>query len=261
MAEVNEDGFPGLQEPFVAPTINLSIILDVSPSMEERWSQTLSGINEYLGSLRKDQQENEQDYKVTMITFSNRVDKIYDNVVLDALPTFTEKNLRPTGSGTALYKAIHETITPISETGPVLIVIITDGEDNQSSSTDQHLADTVLTERQKLGNYTYAYLGVAKEAWGNAARLHTAGAMLRGSSVNMNSRDYSASIYDSSSKGLAGSTVRYSKMMRHNEAARRVGVSSVSMSVTNFFDENADAPAVTATKIPDSDIPGWQTGK
>lgn len=256
----NEDGFPGLQEPFVPPTINLHIILDVSPSMEERWPQTLSGLNEYMYSLRKDQQDNNQDYQVTMTTFSNQVEKIYDRVVLDKLPTFSSKNLSPYGSGTALYKAIHQTLTPIDVTGPVLVVIITDGEDNQSTMTDQETADKVLTERQKLGNYTFAYLGVAKEAWGNVARFRSAQSFLGATSRNITAAAYDSSLYDASAKGLAGSTLRYSRAMRSN-AVRHAP--QASMNVSKFFDDtpNPDNPVDSSPACATSNADGWQTGK
>jgi hypothetical protein len=254
----NEDGFPGLQEPFVPPTINLHIILDVSPSMVERWPQTLSGLNEYMYSLRKDQKDNNQDYQVTMTTFSDHVEKIYDRVVLDKLPTFSSQNLSPYGSGTALYRAIHETLTPINETGPVLVVIITDGEDNSSTRTDQDLADKLIADRQKLGNYTYAYLGVAKEAWGNTVRMARSANLFRGaSSNNMDAAAYTAAVFDASSKGLAGSTLRYSRAMRSN-AVRHAP--QASMNVSKFFDDTPDeTPESPATAI--SNAQGWESGK
>ena len=254
----NEDGFPGLQEEFVPPTINLHVILDVSPSMVDRWPQTLSGLNEYMYSLRKDQQDNNQDYEVSMTAFSSSAEKIYDRVVLDKIPTFSSKNLSPYGSGTALYKAIHETLTPIDKTGPVLVVIITDGEDNQSTRTDQDLADKVLADRQALGNYTYAYLGVAKEAWGNTARLARSGMSLFRSSNNMLDSAYTAAVYDASSKGLAGSTLRYSRAMRSN-AVRHAP--QASMNVSKFFDETPDETPADSPATAISNAQGWESGK
>ena len=256
----NEDGFPGLQEEFVPPTINLHVILDVSPSMVERWPQTLSGLNEYIYSLRQDQKDNNQDYEVSMTTFSDHVEKIYDRVVLDKLPTFSSKNLKPYGSGTALYRAIHETVTPIDKTGPVLVVIITDGEDNCSTRIDQDVADKVLADRQKLGNYTYAYLGVAKEAWGNTVRLSRS-SFLGATSRNMAASDYSAAVFDGSSKGLAGSTLRYSRAMRSSAMSH---APQASMNVAKFFDDNTDTPEETPVDSPAtaiSNAKGWESGK
>lgn len=270
------DGFPGLQEPFVAPTINLLMILDVSPSMEDRWPQTISGLNEYFASLRKDQKDNEQDYKVTIVTFSNRVETIYDGVVLDKIPTFTEKNLSPYGSGTALYKAIVETLTPVNETGPVLVVIVTDGEDNSSTRDHQDTALKLIDDRQKLGNYTYAYLGVAKEAWGTTARVSA----FRGASSNNVSADANLmSLYAASdSKSLTGSTLRYSRAMRSASMTNHsAGAPVVSMNVSKFFDDtegdvtsDESSPACATSNAtgdiasqpfgPRSNSFGWQTG-
>lgn len=227
----NEDGIPGLQEPIVPKPIHLYLILDVSPSMATRWAQTISGLNEYMASLRKDQEDNNQPYNVTMTTFSADVETRYDGVELDAIPTFTEKNMQRHGWGTALYDAVGQVVPKINTTDPVLVVVITDGEDNQSRSWHENSISQLLDERQKLGNYTYAYLGVSKEAWGQAAKINN----FRSSNNNVTEASF-RSAFSSDSAGLAGATQRYAVSMRKSQAT------GTSMNVSNFY---ADAPAGT----------------
>lgn len=233
--QINDD-IRGLHEAFVPVTIHLHLILDVSPSMKTRWSQTISGLNEYLDSLRKDQADNDQPYKVTITTFSATVKKIYDEVELDNIPTFTEVNFQPSGYGTALYDAVGKTVTDIKEDGPVLIVILTDGEENSSAKWNETKVSTLLDERQKLGNYTYAYLGVAKEGWGNAA---TMGNAIKGSSRNTTAGAYGASTYTLGANSLASRTCSFSSVMRSNTAAGGPA-GGAPMSVSQFFDDSVD---------------------
>jgi len=224
-----QDGFPGLQEPFTPKPIHLHLILDVSPSMRKRWDQTLSGLNEYFDSLRQDQKTNDQPYVVTVTTFSADSHTPFEGVELDTIPTFTEKNLSPHGWGTALYDACGPTIEKINTDDPVLVMIVTDGEENSSRKWDETRLSKLMEERSKLGNYTYAYLGVAKEAWGNAAKM---GAAVTRSASNMSAQDYGAGTYHD----LAGQTVMYSRSMRNNSVLKSAG-QNVSMSVDNFFDQ------------------------
>lgn len=224
-----------------APTIHLTLILDGSPSMINRWPQTISGLNEYFATLRADQADNSQAYKVTMIQFSNTSETLYDNVELDSIPTFTARNLRPNGHGTALWNAVGDAVTKIETTEPVLVVVLTDGEENASHRWNELTVPVLMDTREKLGNYTYAYLGVTKEAWGNASNM---GAGMHRNANNTVATSYGASTYT----GLAGATVKYASSMRSMRASGQAACS-----VQSFWDGNtsadtaADEASITST--------------
>lgn len=225
------DGVPGL---LAVPTIHLHLILDVSPSMRTRWPQTISGLNEYMDAIRKDQSDNDQPYRVTMTTFSADVETPYNNVELDSIPKFTNENLQPHGWGTALYDAIGPTVQAIDTTEAVLVVIITDGEENSSQNWDSDKLTKLMDERQARGNYTYAYLGVSKEAWGNAAKI---GSTVTRSMSNITADAYNTGTYTGTEKSLGTRTVAYSAMMRSNSAM------GAALNVNNFFED--DIPTQT----------------
>lgn len=228
-----------------APTIHLHLILDVSPSMDVRWPQTLSGLNEYFDTLRKDQAAEGQPYRVTMTTFSKNVTTLYDNVVLDVIPRFTEDNLSPYGWGTALWDAVGETVTKIETTEPVLVVVLTDGDENSSSIWDRQKVSTLMDAREKMGNYTYAYLGVTKEAWANSTAM---GAGMLRNSANTVASDYGIGTYTK----LAAATTSYTRGMRSMKSA---GLEANHMNIASFWsvtptqitDEDLDAVSVTTT--------------
>ena len=195
-------------DPVASPTIHLNILLDISTSMYSRWHQTISGLNEYIESLRLD----DHNYKVTITEFGleNEVRDLCSEADLDKVPHFDGTSYQPHGRGTALWGAVGITLKKVNTTEPVLFVVITDGEENSSHTWNQDSVNTLIAERQKLGNYTFAYLGVAIEAWGNASAV----AAFAASSCNLQSSDYSSDTY----KGLATLTRSYSRTMSVNSA-------------------------------------------
>jgi uncharacterized protein YegL len=153
-----------------APTINLHLLIDISTSMISRWKQTISGLNEYVDALRQDSSS----YKITITEFGleSEVVDLYKDVDLDKIQKFDEANFYPHGRGTALWGAVGITLSKITATGPVLFIVITDGEDNSSHTYGSSSVNALIEDRKKLGNYTFAYLGVAKEAWGQETQVN-----------------------------------------------------------------------------------------
>lgn len=202
-----------------APTIHLHIILDISPSMAARWSQTIGGLNEYIAGLRND----EAKYLVTITQFGleHEVQDLYTDADLDSVSKFDEKNFQPNGHGTALWGAVGKSLTKINTNDPVLFVVITDGEENSSATFTSADVNKLIEDRQKLGNYTFAYLGVAKEAWGNEAKVRAFAA----SSQNMTAQDYDIGTY----RSLTTLTSSYSCNMIKNASV------GAAMNVQNFF--------------------------
>lgn len=231
------------------PTIHVNLVVDESPSMLGRWPQTISGLNEYFDSLRQDQIENHQDYRVTMVVFGDHSRRLYNDVILDSIPKFTHENFKCAGNGTALWDAVGDAIEKINTSEPVLFVVLTDGEENMSRNWDKTKVNALMEERAKLGNYTYAYLGVTKDSWGNAAGMTR--------SMSVNNIGSSAAAYAGSYTALGSSSRSYSSSIRGASALRKMAATpeaanAVSMSVTNFWDgttsdENSNTVVTTTT--------------
>lgn len=224
--------------------IDVVLVLDRSISMKPAWPQTISGLNEYFQSLRV--QENEElEYRITMFNFYGKVEKMYDRVTLDTIPTFREDRIKADQYGTALYDAVGEALSLPEVTNPALVVIITDGEENSSRKFYQYDVQKMITSKKALGNYTFVYLGASEEAWGASTTFSAPGNTTRGtvasraddfhnltrsmmsytSSMNANSRMY---------RSISGTTV--------NSADTGL-TRGVTLSTETFYDQ----PTTTTT--------------
>lgn len=242
-----------------APTVHLHILLDISTSMCGRWSQTISGLNEYIEARRLD----ETPYKVTITQFGleKEVIDLYTEANLDDIRKFDAKKFYPNGSGTALWGAVGISLKKINTSEPVLFIVITDGEENSSHSYSSEAVDKLIDERQKLNNYTFAYLGVDKAAWGQESQVRAFAA----SHSNVTKDSYGAETY----RSLSAMTASYSSAMHNNSLLRSAGHHNVNMSVTNLFSPEPPAEdetlVATVTSANGTVAPGgsggWQTGE
>lgn len=147
------------------------IILDESGSMSAIYNQALTGINEVLSGIRKNQEEHpDQQHYVSIVTFEgNGVSGIKtrrDRVAIRKVEDFTKKDYRP-GGCTPLYDAMGVTLNAlegkIHESDRVMATIITDGYENAS---EEYSGKTVkaLVARLREKNWAFAYIGANQEA-------------------------------------------------------------------------------------------------
>ena len=116
------------------------IILDESGSMSSIYNQALSGINEVLSGIRRNQEDYpDQHHYVTIVTFEGSgvsgIKTRRDRVAIDRIEDFTKNDYRP-GGCTPLYDAMGVTLNAlegkIHEDDRVMATIITDGYENAS---------------------------------------------------------------------------------------------------------------------------------
>jgi hypothetical protein len=208
--------------------IEVNVILDRSVSMITSWGPTISGLNEYVDSLRA-QESSEIEYRLTLMTFCGTNEVLYDRAPLSEIPTFTTNSIRANGSGTALYDAVGTSLHTLETSNPTLIVIITDGEENVSRTYSQSMVKEMIQAKTKLGNYTFVYLGVAEDAWGASSVFAAPGNTAKGT-VTTRGMDFS---------NLASATGIYTSSMVNNSVLRSAG-ESVLMSTSNFYDDHAE---------------------
>lgn len=146
-------------------TLNVSFLLDMTGSMNSVKDATISGFNEYIGSLKA----RKADIRFTLTLFnSDCIKTLYKGVPLADVKPLDAATYQP-DSTTPLYDAIGRTIheTQTSLTGDkeeVLFVTMTDGHENASHEYSQQKVFDLVKSKEKDG-WTLAFLGANMDSW------------------------------------------------------------------------------------------------
>ena len=160
------------------------IILDESGSMSSIYNETLQGMNEVLGGIRKNQEEfPDQKHFVTIVTFGGcgmtGVKTRRDRVPIQNVQNFTEKDYRP-GGCTPLYDAMGRTLNEleglVTADDRVFATIITDGLENASEEYSGRTVKSMVERLRKKG-WVFAYIGANQDSIEVARDLHIANAL------------------------------------------------------------------------------------
>lgn len=147
------------------PRTVVGIIQDRSSSMASRRTQTISGFNEYLETLQK---ESKGEVLLTLTQFNTVSTNLYTSKAIAEVEPLTLRTYQPAGA-TALYDAVVETIHAMDPTirkdDKIIVVIMTDGEEN-SSVRHRFLYEvaSVLDAKRQAG-WEILFLGAGEDAW------------------------------------------------------------------------------------------------
>lgn len=135
------------------------IVLDESGSMNSVRKQMIDSINDFL---LEQKQISERPAAFTLVRFSDIVTRGDANVPLVEVSPLTMEDYSPDGY-TALYDAVGSTINWFREEKEVLMVIVTDGQENAST---KYKKDEVLrmTEEKKTTGWSFVYLSCDLES-------------------------------------------------------------------------------------------------
>lgn len=146
-------------------------IVDSSGSMGPLVDDTIGGFN----NLLEEQKNVGGDCKVTFVKFDSLVETVFENVDIEDVEPLTRDTYR-CGGWTALYDAIGCTVhsvgqrlaeTPEDERPErVLVVIITDGEENVSQEYKNrlsHIKEMIKHQEEKY-NWEFVFLGANIDA-------------------------------------------------------------------------------------------------
>lgn len=123
------------------------ICLDQSGSMDTMKKEVVSGLKKFF------EEQQTTNPEVSLYTFDTTVTTVYENVSLSNKPMFEYK---PNGY-TALYDAIKTAIQKAEKIFNVVFVVITDGEDNSSSTTGT-AAQEMLKKQETEYNWKTIYM-------------------------------------------------------------------------------------------------------
>lgn len=149
-------------QPVTAPLL-LGVILDASGSMSSMVDQVISGFNEYITSNRDNPLA-----RFVLTTLGGTVRPGRIQPITEVVP-LNPQTYRPDG-GTPLYDAIKVTLELMeAETADEarLVVILTDGANNQGTTSREEVRDKIeaLTATTR---WTFAYVGANQDAWAAA---------------------------------------------------------------------------------------------
>jgi hypothetical protein len=138
------------------------ILLDRSGSMAQRWDETLVSVNAYVKELAAKPES--ESTEITLAVFDYQSTMHFDILrtavaVKDFIP-LTPTEVSPRG-WTPLYDAIARIVSLAEEANPSnsCIIIMTDGAENMSRSTNRATAKAAL-DRVRGRNWQVMFLGV-----------------------------------------------------------------------------------------------------
>lgn len=182
----------------------VNFILDKSGSMSSVREATISGFNEYIGTLKKDAKA---DYEFTLTLFDTKITRPFIGENIKAVDELTATEYNPDGN-TALYDAVCSTIRGVKEKKgqKVITIIMTDGQENASKEYTEKDMKALITEREAQGNWKFVYLGANQDSYAVAQKYGISHGAI--SNFNATKRGIGASMAT-----MATATVNYAQVV------------------------------------------------
>ncbi len=155
---------------------DITIILDRSGSMESVKSDTIGGFNSFLG----EQQKVEGEAALSLVQFDDQYEVVYSDRDINLADKLTVETFVPRGM-TALYDAIGRTINAVGERlsglpetdrpDKVLIVILTDGEENSSQEFRAATIGEMIKHQRDVYKWEFMFIGANQDAVLSASEI------------------------------------------------------------------------------------------
>ena len=149
------------------------MVLDKSGSMYGLTDDTIGGFNSMIQKYR----EQKLPVRVTTVLFNNKSDILHDRQDIATVKELTDKDYVASGT-TALLDALGESLTRLSnlpdvkdsKDTQVVVVIITDGQENSSTEYKKATIKDMISDLQKKG-WKFMFLGANIDAVSEAGSL------------------------------------------------------------------------------------------
>jgi uncharacterized protein YegL len=154
----------------------IAVIADESGSMAALTKETINGFNSFLAEQKLVPGE----ASLTLVTFNSSHRTVHDFVKLADVPALTTNDYQPNGY-TALLDAVGTTIDSLGarleampeEERPskVILLIMTDGEENSSKKFAKDKIKEMISHQQEKYNWIVTFMGANIDAFGEAASM------------------------------------------------------------------------------------------
>lgn len=130
------------------------IILDESGSMQPVREEITKSINDLI---REQKQVKDRPATLTLVKFNNNVRRVIRNKNLNDVNLLSYRDYNPEGS-TALYDSIADTLQWMNKQKNVLVVIVTDGQENASKTYNKNAVTEMIEQRKLEDGWSFVYL-------------------------------------------------------------------------------------------------------
>lgn len=161
---------------------HITVLLDKSGSMDLIRKDTLGGFNSFLKSQKETAKEGDT---FTLVQFSTDYVTTFKNTRIQDVHDLTEAAYIPRG-GTALLDAAVRTIKEQGEffasikesdrPSKVIFLMITDGEENSSTSATKAQLKTLIQEHTNVWKWEFVFIGANQDAIQEASNYGIAAA-------------------------------------------------------------------------------------
>lgn len=150
------------------------IIIDESGSMQSIKKAAIDSVNETIQSIRAaEEQHEEQEHFVSLVTFHNDIKTIYECVPVKDVQELTNETYRP-NCCTALYDAMGISLNAlrakVAKEDKVLVTVVTDGYENASREYSGKAVKSLVDELKEEG-WVFAYIGANQDVEAVAATI------------------------------------------------------------------------------------------
>ena len=222
--------------------VDILIVLDRSGSMQSMLADHEGGIKSFI----EDQRSLDGDVRLTLVQFDsvNPCEVVYDRAPLDRV---TEVRLIPRGC-TPLHDAVGQAVShlrgQIADDAPVVVMVVTDGEENSSKEWTKDRVKALVTELEAKG-WSFLFLGANIDAFATGGGLgmsHDTTATFTPQSVNAMYSATSSNMLRSRTAVASGGTV----CMAYDDVQREAMLGGTT-TTTGSTGVVAGAPVVTTT--------------
>lgn len=233
--------------------VEVGFVIDASGSMTTLKNDTIGGFNSVIES----QKAQDGETRVSAVTFNDSVNVLYDNVDVKEITPLNTDTYHTWGC-TALYDALGKLIDSIGERlaatpederpGKVLIVVITDGEENSSMRYTFGDIKERVERQQNVYSWEFMFLGADM----NSMRQARA----------MGFKNEYSKVYSQSSRGVSSvytavdSMVSTSKSVAKGDIDEQTYLRSMACSMDSVVDSDDTA---LSSKVADTTLRGTFT--
>lgn len=150
------------------PKVHVAMVIDESGSMASIKKEIIDHYNEQVQEIKKSEDKFEN--RVSLVVFSGDAEIIYYDKPVDSLEELTEDTYRP-GGATAMYDGVGIIVDKLrqdlesseEDDYSVLVCVISDGKENNSSSFKAEDIAKKIKECQNSEKWTFVYIGANQD--------------------------------------------------------------------------------------------------